>query len=81
VYSTHQDQLESALGKAIRGMDLSLVFKYLQTPEISEQDQKTISHMVVQYGIMGKEYRKCELDFASGEIAHRVVEAKVDMRH
>ena len=78
VYSTNQDQLEAALGKAILGMDLSLVFKYLQTPEISEQDQKTISHMVVQYRIMGKEYRKCELDFASGEIGHRVVEAKVE---
>jgi hypothetical protein len=77
VYSKNQAGLKLDVQKAITGMDLSLVQKYLGTPEFSEEDQRKISHMVVQYRIKDKAtYGACELDFASAEIGRRVVEAK-----
>jgi hypothetical protein len=76
VFHQNQQQLEADLLKAITGMDLSLVAKYLRTPEISDDDQRTISHMVVQYRIVDGAFSQCDLDFASPEIGRAVVQAK-----
>ena len=78
VNSNNQDGLKSDLKKAIMGMNLSLFLKYLRTPEITEEDQKTISHMVVQYRIVenNNDYSACELDFASEQIGEQVIMAK-----
>lgn len=74
IFSAAQGELKAKLSKAITGMDLKLVEKYLHTPEISEEDQKTISHMVVQYRIIDTTFSKCELDFASPAIGRAVIQ-------
>ncbi len=76
VFAAAQEELKARLSKAITGMDLKLVQKYLHTPEMSEEDQKTISHMVVQYRIIDTSaFSKCELDFASPAIGRAIIQA------
>jgi hypothetical protein len=76
IFADAQEELNARLSKAITGMDLKLVQKYLHTPEMSEEDQKTISHMVVQYRIIDNStFNKCELDFASPAIGRAVIQA------
>jgi hypothetical protein len=79
VFSPEGAMLEAELQKAITGLDLSLVFKYMHTPEISEEDQKMISHILVQYRILehdDKPFQFVELDFASEWIGQRIVETE-----
>ena len=79
VFTAEQYVLDADLEKAITGLDLSLVFKYMRTPEISEEDQKMISHILVQYRILehvNTPFQFVELDFASDWIAERIVEAE-----
>jgi hypothetical protein len=76
VFSRFQDELENDLQVAINGMDLDLVERYLNFPEFSEKDQKSITHIVVQYRIVGESFSKCELDFASEWIGEKIIEAK-----
>lgn len=78
VFSKDQLGLEADLRKALAGMDLSLIDKYLRTPEISEGDQKTVSHKVFQYRIVDDSFRECELDFASPQIARAVIDGKAE---
>lgn len=76
IFAAAQEELKVRLSKAITGMDLKLVQKYLLTPEMSEDDQKTISHMVVQYRIIdSSSFSRCELDFASPAIGRAVIQA------
>jgi hypothetical protein len=65
VFSRFQDELENDLQVAINGMDLDLVERYLNSPEFTEHDRKSISHIVAQYRIVGESFSKCELDYAS----------------
>ncbi len=79
VFSGEQYVLDADLEKAIIGLDLSLVLKYMRTPEISEEDQKMICHILVQYRILERvntPFQFVELDFASDWIAERIVEAE-----
>jgi hypothetical protein len=79
VFGNVQHIYEADLQKAITGLNLSLVFKYMNTPEISEEDQKMISHIVVQYRILehdDKPFQFVELDFASAWIGKQVVETQ-----
>ena len=80
VFSQEQqcELLEVDLQKAITGLNLSLVFTYMKTPEISEEDQKMISHILVQYRVLESEapYQRVELDFASDWIGERIVETE-----
>ncbi len=79
VFDENQERLEVRLKKAVTGLDLSLVFKYLRTPEISEEDQKMISHILVQYRILevdNAQFQCVELDFASDWIGERIVETE-----
>ncbi len=79
VFSDNQELLEVRLQKAITGLDLLLVVKYMKTPEISEEDQKAISHILVQYRILERNdmrFQFVELDFASEWIGERIVETE-----
>ncbi len=51
VFSPQQRGLEADLHKAVTGLDLSLVFMYMTTPEVSE-GHEMISHILVQYCIL-----------------------------
>jgi hypothetical protein len=50
-----QHWLDVDLQKAITSLDLSFVCRYLNTPEISDEDQKMISHVLVQYQILERD--------------------------
>lgn len=79
VFAPEQHALDVELQKAITGLNLSLVFKYMHTPEISEGDQKMISHILVQYRVLEVDnapFRCVELDFASDWIGERIVETE-----
>jgi hypothetical protein len=76
IFDKDQNALLAILATAINGMNMPLVEKYLKSCEISESDQKTISHMVVQYRPIGDKYEECELDFASDKICDSVIQVK-----
>lgn len=79
VFTAAQHMLAADLQKAITGLNLSLVFKYMKTPEISEEDQKMISHILVQYRVLEVDdapFQCVELDFASDWIGERIVETE-----
>ncbi len=79
VLSPEQRVLDADLQKAMTGLNLSLVFKYMKTPEISEEDQKMISHILVQYRVLEVDHARfqfVELDFASEWIGERIVETE-----
>jgi hypothetical protein len=80
IFTRDESDLEADLLKAITGLDLSLVFKYMKSPEISEDDQKVISHILVQYRIVDRDdvppFKSVELDFASEWVGEQIVETE-----
>ena len=78
IFDSDQSKWTGKLASFINDFDVKKVETYRGHPEISEEHQKSISHMVVQYRIIGDDFSKCELDFASAEIARRVVEVKAE---
>jgi hypothetical protein len=70
-----QPSFEAQFRMALPSVDLSLVFKYVISPEISSEDQYSLSQMFVQYRVVGDDFATVELDFASGWIGQQLLSA------
>ena len=70
VYSLSQSALEEELEKKLRAHNFAHVDPYRNNPEISDDDQKVLSHMVDSDERL---FERCRLDFASEWIGMQVV--------
>jgi hypothetical protein len=77
VFNKAQEKLRGMLKTSISGVDLQLIERYINTPEISEDDQKKLSHMLVQYHVETPHIRGT-LDFASEEIGRLVIDETLE---
>jgi len=76
VFSNGQEDLKKKLAIKITALDLKLIEIYVDEPEIDTEDQKKLSHLVVQYRV-SPPYLDPKLDFASVEIADMIIEKKI----
>jgi hypothetical protein len=78
IFSDDQAVLLRKLNGFVQKLQLSLMEAYRGFPEIPEEYQKKLSHMVMQYRVVcdgDAPYAHGQLDFASEIIGQRVVEA------
>ncbi len=80
VFSRNQPFWRGMLDGYIGTMDFKLVEWYKGSPEIPEQHQKQLSHMVVQYRVESP-FTSPLIDFASPEIGVRVIQAAAETRY
>ena len=73
VFESAQETLKADLETSIYAVSMELIQRYIHTPEIHPDDQKRLSHLLVQYRV-GTPHIKGQLDFASEMIGRMIIE-------